>query len=95
MADRRMRAILSGRVQGVWFRANTEKWANGLGLKGFVRNLGSGEVEVVAEGSETALKRLEPKLRRGPQGALVENAKISWADVTNEFADFRILRREN
>lgn len=86
-----MRALLSGRVQGVWFRDHTEKWANELGLKGFVRNLDDGRVEVVAEGSKESLKELESKIKKGPQGALVENAEISWSDVTDEFNDFRTI----
>ena len=55
---KRIHVIISGRVQGVFFRYNTNKVANKLGLKGFVRNLSDGCVEVVAEGSEDKLKEL-------------------------------------
>jgi|TARA_B100002003_G_scaffold195421_1_gene185246 acylphosphatase len=53
---KRLHLIISGRVQGVFFRHNTNKIANKLGLTGFVRNLGNRDVEVVAEGTEEKLK---------------------------------------
>ena len=60
---KRIHLIISGDVQGVFFRHNTNKVGNRLGLKGFVRNLPDGKVEVVAEGDEKKLRELIEKLR--------------------------------
>lgn len=63
---------VTGRVQGVWFRASTQERAAGLGLDGWVRNLADGRVEVLASGTEGQLERLEAFLREGPPGARVD-----------------------
>ena len=60
------RFIVSGRVQGVWFRASTREQALALGLRGFARNLPDGRVEVLAAGDDAALDRLAAWLRQGP-----------------------------
>ncbi len=85
---KRIRAIVSGLVQGVWFRRHTVEWANELGLKGFARNLPDGSVEVVAEGSEAALKKLVEKLKLGPPAAKVEKIDVKWENPKNEFSNF-------
>lgn len=66
------RFIVSGRVQGVFFRASTRDRARQLGLRGHARNLPSGDVEVVAAGDAHALQVLEDWLRVGPSQARVE-----------------------
>jgi len=71
MAERRIRLLISGRVQGVCFRAATREEAQRLGLKGTVRNLADGRVEILAEGEEEPLQSLEAFCRRGPPFALV------------------------
>ena len=71
MACRRF--IVSGRVQGVWFRASTREQAQRLGISGHAVNLPDGQVEVVACGVESALDELASWLTRGPELARVEN----------------------
>jgi acylphosphatase len=66
------RFLVSGRVQGVFYRASTREQALGLGLSGHARNLADGRVEVVAFGSGEALDALERWLRIGPPAARVE-----------------------
>ncbi|MDW8479973.1 MAG: acylphosphatase [Xanthomonadales bacterium] len=68
----RRRFLVSGRVQGVFFRASTAEEAGRLGLRGFARNLADGRVEVVAEGEAEALEALARWLWRGPPLARVE-----------------------
>ena len=75
---KRLFAIVHGRVQGVGFRASTLQTARALGLAGWVRNRPDSSVEVVADGEEDALKRLEGFLRRGPPGAHVRGVDVSW-----------------
>ncbi|TAL91535.1 MAG: acylphosphatase [Rhodanobacter sp.] len=66
------RFIVSGRVQGVFFRASTRERALGLGLTGHAKNLDDGRVEVLASGSADALEVLEQWLQQGPPVARVE-----------------------
>ncbi|RLG70729.1 MAG: acylphosphatase [Candidatus Iainarchaeum archaeon] len=87
---KRVRIIVSGLVQGVFFRAHTEEWATQLGLKGFVRNLPNGDVEIIAEGEEGKLKELLERVKVGPPAAVVKDVKIEWQKAKNEFKDFRI-----
>jgi len=67
------RFIVSGRVQGVFFRASTRDQALALGLRGFARNLPDGRVEVLAAGDDVALDRLAAWLRQGPEMAQVDD----------------------
>lgn len=71
------RFLVSGRVQGVFFRASTRNEAQRLGVAGSARNLADGRVEVIARGSEDALSALERWLWHGPPSARVD-------DVTRE-----------
>ncbi len=86
----RVHILISGEVQGVFFRSNTRDFANGLGLKGWVRNLTDGRVEVVAEGEKSLLERLIEFCRKGPPGARVENIEIEWEENKDEFEGFDI-----
>ena len=67
-----VRFVVSGRVQGVFFRASTRAEANRLGIAGSARNLADGSVEVIASGADEALRELEDWLWRGPPAARVE-----------------------
>ena len=69
------RYLISGRVQGVGFRAFTEAQAAVEGLHGWVRNLPDGQVEVLFEGDAESVDRAEAKLRRGPGGARVDRRR--------------------
>jgi acylphosphatase len=75
---RRLRAVVSGRVQGVGFRASAEHEARRLGLGGWVRNLPEGGVELEAEGADAALERLLAFLRQGPRMARVDSVDVQW-----------------
>ena len=74
------RAIVRGRVQGVYYRATTVEEAQTLGLKGFARNMPDGSVEVVARGEEPILKRFIEYLHRGPTLAVVTAVEVEWGD---------------
>jgi acylphosphatase len=81
--------VVSGRVQGVFFRASTRAEAVRLGLTGHARNLPDGTVEVVACGDDAALAQLERWLELGPPLAQVSRVERSTADVA-EPRQFRI-----
>ena len=71
--------FVSGRVQGVFFRARTKQQADLRGLAGWVRNLPDGRVEGVVEGPEAQLEDLRTWLARGPQMARV--LKLEWQEI--------------
>jgi acylphosphatase len=77
-APARLHAVVHGRVQGVGFRATTEYEARKLGLRGWVRNLFDGGVEVDAEGDRTHLEKFLAFLHRGPLGAHVDAVQAEW-----------------
>ena len=79
--------IVSGRVQGVFFRASTRAEALQLGLHGHARNLADGTVEVVASGEGAALEALERWLQRGPPAARVASVVRSTVDDDVAVAD--------
>ena len=86
-----VRAIVYGRVQGVFFRAFTQRQAGQLGLTGYVCNLPDGRVvEVHAEGERNKLERLVDYLNAGPPGARVERVETNWAEYTGSYSGFNI-----
>ncbi|MFH1031991.1 MAG: acylphosphatase [Chloroflexota bacterium] len=86
-----LQAIVTGRVQGVYFRAFTSRQAIKLGLTGYVRNLPGGEsVEVLAEGERTKLEELVQHLKIGPSGARIEDIEANWSEFTGTYSGFTI-----
>ena len=84
-------ATVYGRVQGVYFRYFVQDVARTLGLKGYVRNLASGDtVEVQAEGEKRQLDKLIEQLKTGPPGASVKSIMTDWSDYLGQFTDFSI-----
>jgi len=74
----RFLAVVSGRVQGVGYRFFAQDRARARGLSGTVRNLPSGDVEVDAEGPETALRAFLIDLQQGPPAARVRDVSVRW-----------------
>ena len=86
-----LQAVVYGRVQGVFFRDFVQRWARGLGLTGYVRNLPDGVlVEVRAEGERLSLEGLLEHLRVGPPAARVTRVATSWSACTGGYAGFVI-----
>ena len=88
--NKKVHLIISGRVQGVFFRASASRVARGLKINGFVRNLAGGNVELVGEGEEEALKRLADWCRKGPPGAQVTGVELDWQEPTGEVSGFNV-----
>ena len=86
----RAHIFVSGRVQGVFFRDHTQRWAASLGLSGWVRNLDDGRVEAVVEGERSKIEDLIAKLKHGPPMSDVTNIETNWEDSKEEFVGFRI-----
>jgi acylphosphatase len=86
----RAQVIISGRVQGVWFRGTTREVAQELGLTGWVRNRYDGTVEAVFEGEASKVRRMVAWCYRGPRMAQVESVDLKWLEATGEFAGFSV-----
>ncbi len=91
MDNIRVRLVISGRVQGVWFRESTRREAVGLGVTGWVKNRPDRAVEVLAEGSEDQVQRLVLWCHHGPPSARVDGVKETPEKWTGEFDSFEIV----
>lgn len=81
---------VSGRVQGVFFRNETQDEAVRQGVTGWVRNLPDGRVEAVFEGEKDKVERLVEFCRLGPRGARITHVEASLEGYTGEFRDFQV-----
>lgn len=90
MALKQLHLVVRGRVQGVYFRASTQREARRLGLTGWVKNRADGSVEILAEGEEDAIRDLHGWAQRGPSAARVDRVESRWRSFTGEYPDFRI-----
>jgi acylphosphatase len=88
----RARVFISGKVQGVFFRAHTKARAERLGLTGWVRNLPDGRVEVVFEGSKEYVEEMVEWCWQGSPGAKVESVNVRRDKASGEFGGFKIKR---
>lgn len=82
--------LISGRVQGVGYRAFAQRTAARIGLLGWVRNLDDGRVEALARGSDEQFRRWEMELRQGPSRALVEQLQSRIVDGPFVWENFSI-----
>ena len=86
----RVHLIVHGKVQGVYFRHNTQIVASQHNVTGWVRNLEGGQVEVILEGDETNVGHVIEWCKIGPPGSRVEDVDIQYENYTGEFKRFRI-----
>jgi acylphosphatase len=86
----RVRVRISGRVQGVFFRAEARSRAESLGLAGWARNAADGSVEAVFEGDEARVRSMVDWCRRGPSGARVDDVEVETEEPTGE-TGFHVL----
>jgi acylphosphatase len=86
----RAHVFVTGKVQGVYFRQNTQITAREHGVTGWVRNLPDGRVEAVIEGDDETVRKVMDWCRCGPPSARVDNIEIKNEKYTGEFARFEI-----
>ncbi|HSN98371.1 MAG TPA: acylphosphatase [Candidatus Nanopelagicales bacterium] len=91
MGLKQVQLFVRGRVQGVYFRASTQREARRLGITGWVKNRPDGSVEILAEAEEDQLKELIAWANRGPSAARVERVDVRWRSFTGDYFDFRIV----
>lgn len=84
--------LISGRVQGVFYRASAQQEAQRLGIVGEVGNVPGGQVEATVEGSREALEEFIVWCRRGPPAAQVDNVDVRWSVARGEFRTFTVTR---
>ena len=84
---------VTGRVQGVGFRAHVEYSARQIGgITGWVRNVGYDTVEAVAEGERRDVERFIEMMKEGPRASRVEESRVEWEKPTGEFVEFGVKR---
>ncbi|MEE9936788.1 MAG: acylphosphatase [Deltaproteobacteria bacterium] len=88
---KRAHVFISGRVQGVFFRAETQRTGLALHLSGWVQNTQDGGVEAVFEGTDDAVEKMIAWCRQGPPAARVDNVKTAYETYTGRLQNFRII----
>lgn len=91
MGKKRVRLVIEGRVQGVWFRDSTRREAQALGARGWVKNLPDGAVEVLAEGPAETVQKLVAWCHHGPSYARVTRVRETKETWQGEFDSFDIV----
>ncbi|MBI4040726.1 MAG: acylphosphatase [Deltaproteobacteria bacterium] len=91
MAMKHVHLIISGKVQGVFFRAESKLMADRLGLGGWVKNVRSGDVEMYLCGSEIQVRKMVLWCQQGPARAKVEQVQEAWDCDLGFYASFEIL----
>jgi acylphosphatase len=86
----RAHAIIRGRVQGVFFRMETKRAADGFGVFGWVRNRRDGTVEALFEGDQDRVDDVLAWCKEGPAHARVSDVNLDWDEYTGEFNGFDI-----
>ena len=86
----RVHVFYSGRVQGVGFRYEAESVAHRLGLKGWVKNLQDGRVELLCEGSREQIEQILSEIQEGTLGRHIKKVDCVWEAPTNEYKDFSV-----
>ena len=87
---KRWHILITGKVQGVFFRAQMQRVARSLGFTGWVKNLADGSVEAVLEGTETNLAVMRDWCREGPPGADVINVQVTDELYAGDYTDFSV-----
>ena len=90
--EARAKILITGLVQGVFFRREMTDHARRLGISGWVKNLPDGRVEAVAEGEKARLDELVRFCHVGPRGAVVRRVEVEWSDHMGEFRGFKITK---
>ena len=90
MVLKRIHIFVTGRVQGVFFRQSARVMAIKNNVNGWVRNLGDGQVEIVAEGQESNIDALADWCKTGPANSRVDEFELSEENSTDEFANFEV-----
>lgn len=86
----RVHAIYGGRVQGVGLRFTAQRYANEIGVFGYVKNLWDGRVEIVAEGERKKVENFLERIKNGPLSHYIDDVETRFSEYTGQFRDFHI-----
>ncbi len=86
----RAHAIITGKVQGVWFRVETQQAARSHGVNGWVRNKMDGSVEAVFEGYESNVQATLAWCQKGPPHSRVDEVAVTWQEFVGDLSDFSV-----
>jgi len=86
----RLHVLVRGKVQGVFFRHQTQQIAESLSITGWVRNNSDGSMEACLEGERESLEKMEDWFRTGPKYALVRECHVSWETYQGSFSYFEV-----
>lgn len=92
---KRAHLFINGRVQGVFFRAETQRAAQSLELSGWVRNLDDGDVEVLIEGKDIDVDKMIAWCKKGPPAARVDRVEVMDEPYKGNLTRFRISYSES
>ena len=84
--------VVQGTVQGIFFRQFVKGHAEDLKLRGFVRNLSNGSVEVIVEGEKDSIARLLEFVKKGPEHSQIRHVEVTEKKWSGDFKEFKILR---
>lgn len=90
MAKVRVRLMVEGRVQGVYYRSYAEEEARRLGVTGWIRNRRDGRVEMLLEAEERDVKAMIDWSRQGSPLSRVDNVEVAWEPYAGDLSDFRV-----
>ena len=90
MVQKRIHIFVTGRVQGVFFRQSTKVMAIKNNVKGWVRNLDDGRVEIIGEGEIQDIENLTRWCKTGSANSRVDEFELSEENVTDEFENFQV-----
>jgi len=88
----RIHLIVKGKVQGVGYRNNAKRRADQLGLRGWIKNLSNGSVEIIAQGSEKKIEEFVAWCQKGPIISTVEEVQIEKQEPDTDFWDFKVIK---
>ncbi|KKK89719.1 hypothetical protein LCGC14_2730290, partial [marine sediment metagenome] len=83
----RVHAVYRGRIQGVGFRFTAQRYANEIGVTGYVKNLWSGQVEIVAEGEREKVETFLEKIKNGLLSRYIDDVETHYSEYTGAFRD--------
>ena len=92
MVKKAAKIIVKGTVQGVFYRQFVKAQAEDLKLRGFCRNLDSGDVEIIVEGEQENLGRFARSLEKGPEHSQIRSVQVEERKWSGDFSEFKVLR---
>jgi acylphosphatase len=90
MDMKRWHVLITGKVQGVFFRAHMQQVARSLGFTGWVKNLADGRVEAILEGSEISMAAMLDWCQEGPPRAVVSKVEVTDEPYAGDYTDFTV-----